>query len=122
MSYNETLAKMYLRSISQQRKVEWISIRPKRLLVVHSVNEVTANPDTGPEGDHFKESSTGKRQVTLLQQEHPEVLTRILGKSKIQPELLRQNIVFSGINLLALEHQQFQVGEILLETTGICAP
>ena len=122
MSYNETLAKMYLRSIPQQGKLEWIGIRPKRLLVVHSVNEVTASPDTGPEGDHFKKSSTGKRQVTLLQQEHPEVVTRILGKNKIQPELLRRINVFSGINLLALEHQQFQVGEILLETTGICAP
>jgi len=76
MSYNETLAKMYLRSIPQQRKVEWISIRPKRLLVVHSVNEVTANPDTGPEGDHFKESSTGKQQVTLLQQEHLDVMVK----------------------------------------------
>ena len=28
----------------------------------------------------------------------------------------------SSINLLALKHQQFQVGEVLLETTGICAP
>ena len=122
MSDNETLERMSLRSIPQQGKVEWISIRPKRLLVVHSVNEVTANPNRGPEGDHFKEFSTGKRQVTLLQQEHLDVVARILGKSKIQPGLLRRNIVFSGINLLALEHQQFQVGKILLETTGICAP
>jgi MOSC domain-containing protein YiiM len=30
--------------------------------------------------------------------------------------------VVSGINLLALKHLQFQVGEVLLETTGICAP
>ena len=36
--------------------------------------------------------------------------------------MLRRNIVVSGINLLALKHQQFQVGEVLLETTGICAP
>ena len=28
----------------------------------------------------------------------------------------------SGINLLALKHQQFQVGEVLLEKTGICEP
>ena len=49
-------------------------------------------------------------------------MARILGKSEIPPELLRRNIVVSGINLLALKHQQFQVGEVLLETTGICAP
>ena len=122
MSYNESLERELLHNISQQGKVEWIGIRPKRLLEVHSVSAVTANPDTGLEGDHFKKSSTGKRQVTLIQQEHLDVVARILGKSKIPPELLRRNIVVSGINLLALKHQQFQVGEVLLETTGICAP
>ena len=109
MSYNETLERQYLRSIPQQGKVEWIGIRPKRLLEVHSVDEVQANPDTGLEGDHFKKSSTGKRQVTLIQQEHLDVVARILGKTEIPPELLRRNIVVSGINLLALKHQQFQI-------------
>ena len=104
MSYNETLERQYLRSIPQQGKVEWIGIRPKRLLEVHSVSEVQANPDTGLEGDHFKKSSTGKRQVTLIQQEHLDVVARILGKTEIPPELLRRNIVVSGINLLALKH------------------
>ncbi len=122
MSYNESLEREFLHNISQQGKVEWIGVRPKRLLEVHSVSAVTANPDTGLEGDHFKKSSTGKRQVTLIQQEHLDVVARILGKSEIPPELLRRNIVVSGINLLALKHQQFQVGEVLLETTGICAP
>ena len=122
MSYNESLEREFLHNISQQGKVEWIGIRPKRLLEVHSVSAVTANPDTGLEGDHFEKSYTGKRQVTLIQQEHLEVAARILGKTEIPPELLRRNIVVSGINLLALKHQQFQVGEVLLETTGICAP
>ena len=122
MSYNETLERHYLRSIPQQGKVEWIGIRTKRMAEVHSVSEVLANPDTGLEGDHFKKSSTGKRQVTLIQQEHLDVVARILGKTDIAPELLRRNIVVSGINLLALKHQQFQVGSVLLETTGICAP
>ena len=49
MSYNETRERQYLRSIPQQGKVEWIGIRPKRLLEVHSVSEVQANPDTGLE-------------------------------------------------------------------------
>ena len=122
MSYNETLEQRYLRSIPQLGKVEWIGIRTKRMAEVHPVSEVLANPDTGLEGDHFKKSSTGKQQVTLIQQEHLDVVVRILGKSDIAPELLRRNIVVSGINLLALKHQQFQVGEVLLETTGICAP
>ena len=122
MSYNKTLERQYLRSIPQQGKVEWIGIRSKRLLEVHPVSKVTVNPDTGLEGDHFKKSSTGKRQVTLIKQEHLDVVARILGKSEIPPELLRRNIAVSGINLLALKHQNFQVGEVLLETTGICAP
>ena len=122
MSYNETLERQFLHSIPQQGKVEWIGVRPKRLLEVHSVSEVTAIPDMGLEGDYFKKSSTGKRQVTLIQQEHLDVVARILGKTEIPPELLRRNIVISGINLLALKYQQFQVGEVLLETTGICAP
>ena len=122
MSYNETLERQYLRSIPQQGKVGWIGIRTKHMAEVHSVSEVIANPDTGLEGDHFKKSSTGKRQVTLIQQEHLDVVARILGKTDIVPELLRRNIVVSGINLLALKHQQFQVGAVLLETTGICAP
>ena len=91
------------------------------MVEVHSVGEVVANPDTGLEGDHFKKSSTVKRQVTLIQQEHLEVVARILGIKEMPPELLRRNIVVSGINLLALKHQQFQVGEVLLEMTGICA-
>jgi len=117
MSYNETLERQYLRSIPQQGKVEWIGIRTKRMAEVHSVSEVTANPDTGLEGDHFKKSSTGKRQVTLIQQEHLDVVVRILGKSDIAPELLRRNIVVSGINLLALKHHQFQGGQIKLGDT-----
>ena len=59
MSYNETLERQYLRSIiPQQGEVEWISIRPKRLSKVHSVDEVQANPDTELEGDHLKKFST----------------------------------------------------------------
>ena len=122
MSYNETLERQYLHSIPQEGKVEWIGIRSERRAEVQSVSQAYANPDTGLEGDHFKKSSTGKRQVTLIQQEHLDVVARILGKSEIPPELLRRNIVVSGVNLLALKHQQFQVGEVLLETTGICAP
>ena len=122
MSYNETIERQYLRSIPQQGRVEWIGIRPQRMLEVQSVSQVNADPETGLEGDHFKKSSTGKRQVTLIQQEHLDVVARMLGKSEIPPELLRRNIVVSGINLLALKQQQFQVGEVLLETTGICAP
>ena len=93
MSYNETIERQYLRSIPQQGRVEWIGIRPQRMLEVQSVSQVNADPETGLEGDHFKKSSTGKRQVTLIQQEHLDVVARILGKTDIVPELLRRNII-----------------------------
>ena len=114
MSYKATLEQQYLLSIPQEGKIEWIGIRPKRMAKVYYVSEVLANPDTGLEGDHFRKSSTGKRQVTLIQKKHLEVVARILSKSKIPPELLRRNIVVSGINLLAQKKQRFQVGEVLL--------
>ena len=105
MSYKATLEQQYLLSIPQEGKIEWIGIRPKRMAKVYYVSEVLANPDTGLEGDHFRKSSTGKRQVTLIQQKHLEVEARILSKSKIPPELLRRNILVSGINLLAQKKQ-----------------
>ena len=51
---------------------------------------------------------------------HPN--SSILGVKIIDPKLTRRNIVVSGINLLSLKHQQFQIGSVILQTTGICAP
>ena len=35
---------------------------------------------------------------------------------------MRRNVVVAGINLYALRHARFRVGDVLLEGTGICAP
>ena len=108
--------------IPQKEKVEWIGILSKKkeeLLVVESVK---VKKGSGLAGDQFKGSSSGKRQVTLIQQEHLNAVSSILGKKRIDPKLTRRNIVVSGINLLSLKHQQFQIGDVTLETTGICAP
>ena len=40
----------------------------------------------------------------------------------VKPEQLRRNIVVSGINLLALKDKSFQLGEAVLEFTGLCHP
>ena len=53
---------------------------------------------------------------------HLQVVAKILGKSEIDPGWTRRNLVVSGINLLSLKHQSFQIGEAVLQTTGICAP
>ena len=86
------------------------------------VETVKVEKETGLVGDHFKGSPSRKRQVTLIQQEHLNAVSSILGKKSIDPKLIRRNIVVPGINLLSLKHQQFHIGDVTLETTGICAP
>ena len=122
MSYNETVLKNLLRIIPQKGKVEWIGVRTKKIEDLSVVESIKIKKGTGLVGDHFKASLSGKRQVTLIQKEHLKVISSILGGKKIDPKLIRRNIVVSGINLLSLKHQQFRIGSVILETTGICAP
>ncbi len=50
------------------------------------------------------------------------VIASILGLESVDPELLRRNICVSGINLLSLKDKHFQIGEVILEYTGLCHP
>ncbi|MEY3368314.1 MAG: hypothetical protein RI973_1469 [Bacteroidota bacterium] len=102
-------------------KVEFISIRTARRGNVQAVQSVTANEENGLNGDHYS-SKSGKRQVTLIQAEHLPVVASLLKKAQIDPILTRRNIVVSGINLLALDGKQFQIGQAILEMTGPCEP
>ena len=122
MSYNETVMKDLQRIIPQKGKVEWIGIQSKKKEKLSVVESVKVEKGTGLAGDHFKGSSSRKTQVTLSQQEHLKVISSILGKKGIDPQLTLRKIVVSGINLLSLKHQQFRIGDVILETTGICAP
>lgn len=117
MSYIKEL----MQSIPQTGKVEWMSIRPERRSPVQPVTEVVISESSGLEGDHYG-AKGGKRQVTLIQAEHLDAVASILKKDKIDPGLTRRNIVISGINLLAFADQQFQIGEAILEMTGLCHP
>ena len=112
--------KQLLNTIPQTGKVEWISIRPEHRTTVQPVHEVEVTEEGGLSGDHYKGNSR-KRQVTLIQKEHLEVMASILQK-EIDPALTRRNIVVSGINLLSLKDKQFQIGEVVLEMTGLCHP
>nr|MBX2847449.1 MOSC domain-containing protein [Acidiferrobacterales bacterium] len=62
------------------------------------------------------------RQVSLVSQEHIEVVAKLLGFQSIDPALLRRNLVVSGININALRHQQFEIGEAVFEATALCHP
>jgi MOSC domain-containing protein YiiM len=40
----------------------------------------------------------------------------------VNPQLLRRNLVVSGIPLIALKGRRFRIGEVLLEGTDACDP
>ena len=106
---------------AQHGKVDLILVRTERIGLPRAVAQVNAMTQIGLEGDHYK-SKGGKRQVTLIMQEHLDAVASILNIEKIDPLLIRRNIVTSGINLLSLKDKQFQIGDVLFEYSGECHP
>ena len=105
-----------------QGKVEWIGISsgPRSEIKTQDTVRIVTG---GVEGDHHcRPTRKSKRQVTLIQAEHIPVVEAILGRGKIDPALLRRNLVVSGINLAALKYQTFQIGTAILEGSGNCPP
>lgn len=121
LSTSSPLQKL-LDTLPQQGKVCWIGIRPGRKKPVQSLETVEAITQKGLAGDHFSGSAGSKRQVTLIQQEHLLAIASFMQVKTVSPEMLRRNIVVSGINLLALKDKKFWVGAALLEYTGECYP
>ncbi len=107
-----------IRGWAEPGRVEWIGLRPARRLGVEVVDASTISAD-GLDGDR---SRAGKRAVTLIQQEHLAAIGSYLGQGPVAPEILRRNLVVSGINLAALKGREVQVGEAVLRFTVICAP
>lgn len=114
----ETIASLTSRN-ARAGMVQWIGYRPKRREPVVATDSISILQQ-GLEGDH--NASGGKRSVTLIQYEHLAVIASMLGISGVTPADLRRNIVASGVNLLGLRNRQFQIGEAILEGTGLCAP
>jgi MOSC domain-containing protein YiiM len=99
-------------------RVDWIGVRPARRAEIVTLGEAMISAD-GLDGDR---SRAGKRALTLIQQEYLEAIGSYLGQGPIAPEILRRNLVVSGINLSALKGREVQVGEAVLRLTVICAP
>jgi MOSC domain-containing protein YiiM len=117
---------------AQTGKLEAIFLRTARGEPCQRINSVQAIAGKGLLGDRasLKTSSatiSSKRQVTLIQAEHIQVLSLLLNKT-IHAEVLRRNLVVSGINLLATKSlfknqpMQLMIGEVILEVTGPCEP
>lgn len=128
-------------------RLEWIGLREARRGPVRSVPEAELHPLVGLIGDHGKQApgrlraitgepgeaavpvsappilgGPGRRQVTLLQAEHLPVIAALMGLEEATPEMLRRNLLVSGLPLLALKDARFRVGEVVLEATGECHP
>ncbi len=101
--------------------IEWIGVRPERRAPMRVMETAVLDPVRGLAGDRY----TGKnctRHVTLIGKADLIAIADFLGLSEVPPDLLRRNIVVSGVNLLALKDKRFRLGDALLEMTGECHP
>jgi MOSC domain-containing protein YiiM len=103
-------------------QVVYISIRPERVAPPREVDTVYADADHGLEGDHYAGGADGKRQLTLINEEHIRAVASFVGEAQLDPGLLRRNIVIKGVNLLSLKDRKFSVGDAVLKMTGLCHP
>lgn len=127
-----------LQSISQRMpqigRLEAIIVRPaRRVPAIELVRSIAIagvglqDDRPGIESKNITEK-VSNRQVTLIQAEHIAVIAEIMRLPQLNATTLRRNLVISGINLLAIKplfkhHAQYlQIGSVLLEITGICAP
>lgn len=99
-------------------KIDWIGLRSARLANMVMVSTATIE-ESGLLNDHGRK---GKRAVTLIQAEHLPVIAALCGQQNVSPDLLRRNIVVSGINLTALRNHPIQIGGARIKITAPCAP
>ena len=105
----------------QTGRLEGISIRSQRLEPVRKLDQVNAIADCGLEGDHYS-GPGGTRQVTLIQREHLQAVSRFMGSGDLDFTCTRRNLEVSGINLLSFKGKKFLIGKVVLEYSGECHP
>lgn len=118
----ESPLRVLMETFPRAGTLEWIGLRPARRVPLLEVNHVEVLADHGLAGDRKAQNAGGKRQVTLIQREHLAAVAKLLGRDAVDPALVRRNLVVSGINLLALHGERFDIGGVLFEGTGLCEP
>jgi MOSC domain-containing protein YiiM len=103
-------------------EITWIGIRVQAHEPMVVLNETFANIGGLTNDRANKGNPESKRQVTIIQHEHLAAAASFLGIEKVDPSMVRRNIVVKGINLNALKSKQFRLGEAVLEMTGFCHP
>ncbi len=99
-------------------RVAWIGLRPERRGGMREAAEAELT-EAGLRGDHAR---PGKRALTLIQAEHLPVIAALAGRESAPPELMRRNIVVSGLNLIAFRKAQLSIGDAVIEITGPAHP
>lgn len=110
--------------VPQTGTVTWLGVRPAAGAPMIAVDDALAIAERGLDGDRVARGRAGgKRQITLVQAEHLDVLASLAHVRAVTPEMLRRNVVVRGVNLVALAKLRFAVGdEVILVGTGACAP
>ena len=111
-----------LAAIPQTGRLEWIGRSPGREQSIEVVDSAEVEVGTGIVGDHHAVGGNSQREVTLIQAEHLPVIATLHGCETVSPAQCRRNLLVSGINLLSLKKRRFQIGDVVLEGTGPCAP
>ena len=101
------------RAYARAGRIEWIGLRPARRAPMLSA-EAAELTEAGLDGDH---AAAGTRALTLIQSEHLPVISALAG-AEARPELLRRNVVVSGLNLGALKGERLRIGGAEIEITG----
>lgn len=103
-------------------RLHWIGVSRAHRSTIQAFESAVLETGLGITGDCHGKRGGSKRQVTLIQAEHLPVVAALLRRPSVEPELLRRNLVVSGVNLLALKGRRFRVGAAILEGTGPCDP
>lgn len=122
MNFQEPLIQDLLNSAARPGELIWIGVRPGRREPVVSVEHAEVDEEHGLSGDRFQGRRGSLRQVTLIQAEHLDAIASYLGKDSIDPAVVRRNLVVRGVNLYAYRKGRIQIGDAILEGTGLCHP
>jgi MOSC domain-containing protein YiiM len=107
----------------QAGRLEWIGLRPERQAPMRVVEQALAIADRGLQGDRRAVGSKGAaRQITIISDEFIQSIAENLGREFISPDLLRRNLVVSGLKLNALHYQYIQIGDAVFQLTATCHP
>lgn len=111
-----------------------IVLRPARDVPARGVASALAIAGRGLEGDRAalsapRRGAASKREVTLCQAEHLPLFAGWIGRTAVDPALLRRNLMVRGLNLLSARSPLRDLSLVLcigdkvrLEVTGPCDP